>query len=335
MSELKIDNESIIPKYLQIVYWVEDQVANDNLQVGDRLPSLNALSSSNLMAKETVVKAFKMLEERGIISSVQGKGFYVASQDFASRYRVFALMPTHSAYMATMYNAMKSAMGNKGTIDFYFHHYNVQLFKEIIKKADGHYTHYIISPFVHKGVKNAMISLPREKVFLLDRNPVSLKLEYPGVWQNFYDDIYNTLTRLKDRLINYKKLIFLFRDKVTPPPLELTWAFEAFCEEYNIDYAIHGEDVFLQTRKNYGYVVIDDEDLVEILLFARNNQLVPGRDIGVLSYNETPLKSVAGEGVSTISTRFDEMGERVIQMIAENRHESIENPFDFIDRGSM
>lgn len=330
-----VDNDSMIPKYLQIVYWVEDQVVSGKLKVGDQLPSLSDLSRSHLMAKETVVKAYKMLEERGIVASIQGKGYYIASEAYAIQYRIFALVPTHSSYMEIMYDAMKTAFGDKGNIDFYFHHYNAYLFKELIDKANGHYTHYIISPFVHKGVKNAMISLPQEKVFLLDRNPVSLKLEYPGVWQNFYEDIYNTLTKLKDRLFNYKKLVFLFRDKVTSPPVELSWAFEAFCEEHNMDYAIYGKDVFLQMRKNYGYIAIDDEDLVEILLFARKNHLVPGKDIGILSYNETPLKKVTGDGVSTISTKFNEMGERIVKMIIENRHESVENPFNFIDRGSM
>ena len=334
-SGLKVNNDSMIPKYLQIVYWVEEQVANERLKLGDRLPTLSELARSQMMAKETVVKAFKLLEERGIISSIQGKGYHIASQAYAIRYRIFALVPAHSSYMEILYDAMKTTLGDKGAIDFYFHHYNGHLFKELIDKAHGHYTHYIISPFADKVVKKSMVSLPREKVFLLDRNPLPLQLDYPGVWQNFYDDMYCTLAGLKDRLFNYMKLVFLCRDKVTPPPVELSWAFEAFCMENHIDYEILEDGGSFPVEKKCAYIVIDDDDLVDILLFARNNGWVPGKDIGLLSYNETPLKKVAGNGVSTISTRFEEMGSRIAQMIVENKPESIENSFDFIDRGSV
>jgi len=43
--------------------------------------------------------------------------------------------------------------------------------------------------------------------------------------------------------------------------------------------------------------------------------LVVGRDVGVISYNETPMKKIILDGITTISTDFEMMGRRVAEVI--------------------
>lgn len=52
------------------------------------------------------------------------------------------------------------------------------------------------------------------------------------------------------------------------------------------------------------YILPNDNDLVHLLKAAKTQKLIVGEDIGVISYNDTPLKEVVAEGITTISTDF-------------------------------
>jgi DNA-binding LacI/PurR family transcriptional regulator len=58
-----------------------------------------------------------------------------------------------------------------------------------------------------------------------------------------------------------------------------------------------------------------------------------GSDIGVISYNDTPLKQILG--ITVISVDFNDMGIQTAKMITENKKEKVKAPFYFIDRESV
>jgi DNA-binding LacI/PurR family transcriptional regulator len=58
-----------------------------------------------------------------------------------------------------------------------------------------------------------------------------------------------------------------------------------------------------------------------------------GKDIGIISYNDTPLKELLG--ITVISTDFNIMGETAASMILNNEKGEIKVPFNFIDRNSI
>lgn len=57
--------------------------------------------------------------------------------------------------------------------------------------------------------------------------------------------------------------------------------------------------------------------------------------MGIISYNETPLKKIILEGITTISTDFQLMGKQTAQLILENAKEHIEVPFYLTLRASL
>jgi DNA-binding LacI/PurR family transcriptional regulator len=65
----------------------------------------------------------------------------------------------------------------------------------------------------------------------------------------------------------------------------------------------------------------------------RDRKLILGKDIGVISCNETPLKELLD--ITVISTNFTVMGETAAQMILNHKKGEVKNPYDFIDRNSM
>ena len=61
------------PIYQQIVESVKGKIRDGVLHSGDQLPSINQVSTEFGLAKETVVKAFRLLQQKGIIKAVHGK----------------------------------------------------------------------------------------------------------------------------------------------------------------------------------------------------------------------------------------------------------------------
>jgi len=55
-------------------------------------------------------------------------------------------------------------------------------------------------------------------------------------------------------------------------------------------------------------LVMDDNDLVNLILHSKQQEWILGQDLGIISYNETPLKSVVGDGISTITPDYEQMG---------------------------
>ncbi len=74
-------------------------------------------------------------------------------------------------------------------------------------------------------------------------------------------------------------------------------------------------------------------DLVNLINQIRENELVLGEDVGVISYNDTPLKELLG--IAVMSTDFKVMGEMAAQMILSNQKGRFKVPFNFIDRKSI
>ena len=77
MYIFKLNPSDKTPKYKQIINAVMADIERNVLKKNEQLPSISELSEEYYLARDTVEKAYRELKERGFISSVQGKGFYV------------------------------------------------------------------------------------------------------------------------------------------------------------------------------------------------------------------------------------------------------------------
>lgn len=75
--KVSIDLRSDIPIYLQLVEQVRQLVASGGLKPGDQLPTVRALASDLRINFNTVSRAYRLLDEAGIISTQQGRGTYI------------------------------------------------------------------------------------------------------------------------------------------------------------------------------------------------------------------------------------------------------------------
>jgi GntR family transcriptional regulator len=71
------------PVYEQIVRQIQDAVASGGLAAGAPLPTVRQLAGDLLLNRNTVARAYKQLEDRGVILTAGRKGTFV--RDNASR----------------------------------------------------------------------------------------------------------------------------------------------------------------------------------------------------------------------------------------------------------
>ncbi len=76
-----ISNQSGKPIYEQIVEQVKALILNGELAEGDALPSLRLLAKDLRISVITTKRAYEELEREGFVSSVPGKGCFVAGKN--------------------------------------------------------------------------------------------------------------------------------------------------------------------------------------------------------------------------------------------------------------
>lgn len=332
MKIITIDTTSGIPKYKQIVLSIEIAIAENRLKKNDKLPSVNKISLEFSLSRDTVLLAYDELKKRGIIYAILGKGYYVKSVEFSFEQRIFLLFDELNSFKEDIYNSFLETMNNSAQVDIFFHHFNIDMFRKLINEANGNYSKYIIMPTNLIGAPALIKTLPNQDVYILDQTNSDLK-DYPSVHQNFVKDIYEAILKGKYLIDKYQKLILLFPGFREPVGMKI--GFEKFCADFDIKNEVINGFEDREIQKGAVYIIPNDRDLVRVIEKAKLQHLKLGTDFGIISYNETPLKKVVENGITTISTDFIEMGKILAQMILSGKKEQIENKSELIIRKSL
>ena len=118
-------------------------------------------------------------------------------------------------------------------------------------------------------------------------------------------------------------------------PIERYKGLRRFCADYGFthDYIPSVKERMIQEGEIY--MVVNDRDLVDLLKQADKQNVSPGREFGIISYNETPLKEILAGGITTLSSDFKLMGQTMAQLINKKGIETIENPWRLNLRKSL
>ncbi len=334
MLNIDFNSNNSIPKYRQIIDTILQLIRLGTLQKGDKLPSCNELRKQYGLSQDTVYLAYNQLKSLGIVSSQVGKGYFVQSTNVDNNHKVFVLFDNLSAYKEELYESFKMDMKGKGSEQIFFHHNNHAVFKSLIENAVGEFTDFVIMPIDEKSCTETLESLPINKVYLLDKASKKLKQSYSYVCQNFEKDIYDTISQNKHIFLKYNRLI-LVTEHHRNHFKEIINGFRLASKQLNIPCNVIFKSTNLQLQKGDAYFVVEDIDLVNVVCSAERLNFELGKDIGVISYNETPLKQIAAGGITAISTDFRAMGKSVAEMILSGKKQKIHNPFGIIVRKSI
>ena len=78
MFVFHLDSRSGVPPYLQLVHQVRQAVTVGYLQPGDRLPMIREVVERLAINPNTVSKAYRQLENEGLVDPKPGVGTFVA-----------------------------------------------------------------------------------------------------------------------------------------------------------------------------------------------------------------------------------------------------------------
>jgi len=332
MKIITLETQSATPKYKQIISSVEIAIAENRLKKGDRLPSVNKVCLEYSISRDTVLLAYFELKKRGIVYAILGKGYYIKSVEFSFEQRYFVLFDELNAFKEDLYTSFLETIDNRAQIDSFFHHFNLELFRKLINESNGNYSKYIIMPTNLEGAASIIKTLPKNDVYILDQTNEALA-DFPSVHQNFVKDIFLALSEAKLLLEKYKKLILIFPGN--KEPLGMVEGFQKFATAYTFEYAIIPNFESKSINKGDVYIIPNDRQLVEVIEQAKRQQLQLGIDFGIISYNDTPLKKIVENGITTISTDFIAMGSILAEMILANKKAQVENKSRLIVRSSL
>ncbi len=336
MYHLQLHPLDQTPKYKQIVQSVIEDIELGKLKTGVQLPSISEMSEEYYLARDTVEKAYRELRERGFINSVQGKGYYVLSRE-PDKLKILLVFNKLSSYKKEIYYAFLEALGSRATVHLEIHHYSAELFRQIIAANLGKYSHYVVMPhFTYttppEEYLRVLRSIPPAQLVLLDKNVPELDYPCLAVYQDFALDIGGALDSAAADLIKYPRMRMILPSDENFP-MEIDQGFRYFCTYNDKDFAVRENAREEVLEFGTCYVVLRETDLVELVKKVRQTPYLLGREIGIISFNETPLKELLG--MSVITTDFHYMGRTAAAMLLEGRRERVRNPFSMIRRGSI
>ncbi len=329
---IQIKKEIGIPKYKQIINSIENAILSGALQKGDQIPSINSIKDAHKLSRDTVLMAFNELKNRGIIQSVVGKGYYVASEHVNVTQKIFLLFDELNSFKEDLYNSFLENLGGNIQVDTFFHHFNKNFFSKLINDNVGDYNYYVIMPANLTNTNKDIKKLPKDKVYILDQVHEDL-LEYSAIYQDFEKVIFNNLTKALHLIKKYNKIIFIFSK--SKQPQGMLKGFNRFCKESKMPFEVINSLTNRILKKGEIYIMPDDKNLLRIIKKMKNENLSLAKDIGVISYNDTLLKEIVEGGITTISTDFNKMGQRLAEMILNKEQIKIENPNKLIIRNSL
>ncbi len=340
-QKINLDVDSQVPVYKQLIESVQGLIENKQYRTGDYLPSMNQLAEELMISKETVKKAYSILREKGYIESAQGKGFYVADRNH--KIKILVLFDKLSTYKQILFTSFAAGIGDISQITIRLHNQDISLFEHFIEENLDKFDYYIITahfplqPDIQKKALKILKKVPNRKLLLLDHYLQDLHGNFASVYQDFEKDIYEGLLHNVQKIKKFEKFnIFSTKGSMYAPLIEKGVA--RFCEENQVNYEIFKNIDCTKIRKNEAFLILNgqlDNELIELICIARKNKIRIGKDIGIISYNESPINEIILGGLTVFSTDFKQMGELAAQMVMEKQFRKIRCDFRLITRSTF
>ena len=337
IRHLHIDFYSATPKYLQLANSIINAISAGKIKKNETLPSINELSFEFEISRDTAEKGYKHLKKIGVLGSVPGKGYFVKNAELDQPLKIFLLFNKLSPHKKIIYDAFVAAMGETASIDFYIYNNDFAFFKKLLSNKKDDYTHYVIIPHFIEGGENAneiINELPKDKLILMDILVPGVIGTFGAVYENFEKDIYDALEQALKRLSRYHTLKIIFPAN-TYHPQEILKGFHRFCHQYAFNSKVVHDIANEPIHEGEVYISLMENDLVLLIEKILARKMKAGKQVGVISYNETPMKKIILNGITTISTDFQLMGEKAAKLILENSKEHIQIPFRLTLRASL
>jgi len=336
VSFIEINTSWITPIYEQIKDSLLRAIEQGELKKGDRVPSIHTICREFGISPGTVMKAYNDLCRAGTLSAVRGKGYFIASTRLSRHLNIFMLFDRINAYKEILYDSFMHHIGTSASVQVFFHHYDHDRFNSLIGDNLGKFNFYVVMPHFNSDVSDVLSKIPENKLLIIDKEVPKLKGRYAGVYQNFKEDIYLALKNNRTLFRNYRKINFVkSTSKFQFIPDGLIKGFGQFILEFGINGEVISNIKTYTVQPGEVFIVFPESDLIYLIKKAKENNWKIGKDIGILAFDDVPMKEVLEGGITVLSTDFECMGKTAAELIISGKKEKLFNPFALIRRKSL
>lgn len=197
------------PKYIEVADWVLSQIENGTFKEGERLPSEHELCLRFHLNRQTVRHAIDVLEQKNLLTRIQGSGTYVGSErrtDRLKRYYNIAVVSTYvdSYIFPSVLKGIEQMLSKSGyTMQVAFTGNQVEREGEILRKI------------VDKGMIDGLIAEPAKSAIPNPNLHFYQQLKKQGIPVLFVNSKYQTLdmpyVSLNDAQVGEKAAEYLIR----------------------------------------------------------------------------------------------------------------------------
>lgn len=330
----KLDPAQSVPLYKQLVAQIQHAVSSGKLQPGEILPSLNDLAGEAGISKETVKKAYGILQSRAVIGSKQGKGYFVAHPSSLSKPRVLVIFDKLSIYKQLLYNSFEDTIGDRAELTILTHNQSIDLLEYYLDNHLDQFDFYVITPHfpldadTQQRVVAQLARIPNRKLILLDRLQPGFAGNYGAVYQDFDNDIYHGLMQgVGEETASHRMRVIILPKSLYGNIIR--GGVERFCREIGLAvdfYSSVPEDI----ASGDTFLVLNsqlDDGIVALSRRIKALGLSIGRDVRIISYNEFDMNELILGGLTTVSTDFRQMGRKAAEMILHRHLEKVHCDF--------
>ena len=110
---------------------------------------------------------------------------------------------------------------------------------------------------------------------------------------------------------------------------------ERYYTEHQVKFKIFNKINPERIEPNTAYIILNsqlDQEVIELVKIAKKKGYKIGEDIGIISYNESPINEIILDGLTVFSTDFKQMGKLAATMIMDKSFKKIKCDFQLIKR---
>lgn len=307
----KLEAVPSFSKHDRLVQGVINAIDEKVLKNGDVLPSLNDMIQTLNFSRDTVVKGYQELINRGLVGSTRGKGYYVTNGNTEQTLQVALMMYNMDTFEEQFYRSFRAELGRNVHLNVFFHHGNIEVFETIFSQIKGKYGMYVIAPIPHPRTRELLETIPVHRFLMVDRYE-PMEGAFNHITQEFAASSYRIFMELAPEIRKFDEMIF-YHSAESLDPKEIAGAFKKFLKDAKIKGRILPEFQEGMIEKGKVYFTLDNFAMFAMLKECRQKRLKPGKDVGVLSHNDEPAKELIG--ITTYSADFSLMGKKAGEFV--------------------
>jgi DNA-binding transcriptional regulator YhcF (GntR family) len=325
------------PIYKQLINEILNDIEIDKLQIGDRLPSINDASAELCLSRDTVERAYAELYRLGVITSILRKGYFISGKLGKAKTKIFLTVGEISSNNKAIINSFINRVEKNMLVEIYTYAYDFENFKELIKNHQDKYHYYIIIPHFTDGSEVNLKCLKKiagNRLILIDQEIPLPKKTNSSVFCNYRNEVFQLMQRNAKYFKKYMTLNLIINEGEYFNS-EVLYGIKNFCEKNQYEFQIINGFPKNCVENGNVYFTTKDNDLVSVIKSAENQNLELGKQVGLISLNDSFYNEILAKGISSISSKPTEIGKLAADIVRSGKQKSLNVSMEMVVRKSL